>query len=214
MRQMRRNHCQLYKNFEVALAESKLPTFGTVTDWFYHAALNREICSLIANLSQDDASFFPCSPVLQPIKEASASLDDELDKYFGKAQSVSRCDDNWWWSVGDMNLWHDGLMDTVAVWRSCISLCGPGSPRTLRRVHEAWRNAGAVMQRANWILQGGVVKHEGCNKCFCMFSLVFEDRVSPDLCSLQDRKVAAMLLRSARTKAGSCSDHSIWYMRQ
>ena len=93
MRQMRRNHCQLYKNFEVALAESKLPTFGTVTDWFYHAALNRAICSLIANLSQDNASFFPCSPVLQPIKEASASLDDELDKYFGKAQSVSRCDD-------------------------------------------------------------------------------------------------------------------------
>lgn len=40
------------------------------------------------------------------------------------------------------------------------------------------------------------------------------DRVSPDLRSLQDRKVAAMLLRSARTKAGSCSDHSIWYVRQ
>ena len=63
--------------------------------------------------------------------------------------------------------------------------------------------------------QGGVVKHEGSIVSGAqVFSYVFigylkNMRSQPRLCSLQDRKVAAMLLRSARTKAGSCPDHSI-----
>ena len=176
MRQMRRNHCQLYKNFEVALAESKLPTFGTVTDWFYHAALNREICSLIANLSRDNASFFPCSPVLQPIKEASASLDDELDKYFGKAQSVSRCDDrSGTWTYDMMDLWtrlqFDGLVFPCVVQEApapCVESMKPEEMQELwcRGPIESYRVVLSSMKE--WRVP---CFWRTSNKCFSMFSL-------------------------------------------